>query len=117
MRLKIAIWSKNTVQLVVHAKMKILKPELDALREKYKGNKAKAQRETMALQNKAGASPLSGCLQGILQIPVFYSLFMFFPIVSKIISTGILFLKPTMKAIAEPIKRTNWFEPSKDESP
>ena len=80
MRLKIASWSKNTVQLVVHAKMKILKPELDALREKYKGNKAKAQRETMALQNKAGASPLSGCLPGILQIPVFYSLFMFFPI-------------------------------------
>ena len=40
----------------------------------------KAQQETLALQNKAGASPLSGCLPGLLQIPVFYSLFMFFPI-------------------------------------
>ena len=67
-------------QFLSQAKMKILKPELDALREKYKNNKMKAQQETMALQNKAGASPLSGCLPGLLQIPVFYSLFMFFPI-------------------------------------
>lgn len=67
-------------QFLSQAKMKILKPELDALREKYKGNKMKAQKETMALQNRAGASPISGCLPGLLQIPVFYSLFMFFPI-------------------------------------
>jgi YidC/Oxa1 family membrane protein insertase len=60
--------------------MKILKPELDAIREKYKKDKMKSQQETLALQNKAGASPLSGCLPGLLQIPVFYSLFMFFPI-------------------------------------
>ena len=59
--------------------MKILKPELEAIREKYKDNKLKAQQETMALQNKAGASPLSGCLPGLMQIPVFYALFMFFP--------------------------------------
>jgi YidC/Oxa1 family membrane protein insertase len=57
-----------------------LKPELDAIRAKYKKDKMKAQQETLALQNKAGASPLSGCLPGLLQIPVFYSLFMFFPI-------------------------------------
>ena len=67
-------------QFLSQAKMKILKPELDALREKYKDNKMKAQKEIMALQNRAGASPLSGCLPGLLQIPVFYSLFMFFPI-------------------------------------
>ncbi|MGB0770247.1 MAG: membrane protein insertase YidC [Flavobacteriaceae bacterium] len=67
-------------QFLSQAKMKILKPELDAIREKYKKDKMKAQQETLALQNKAGASPLSGCLPGLLQIPVFYSLFMFFPI-------------------------------------
>ena len=66
-------------QFLSQAKMKILKPELDAIRAKYKDNKLKAQQETMALQNKAGASPLSGCLPGLLQIPVFYALFMFFP--------------------------------------
>jgi YidC/Oxa1 family membrane protein insertase len=66
-------------QFLSQAKMKILKPELDAVREKYKDNKLKAQQETMAIQSKAGASPLSGCLPGIMQIPVFYALFMFFP--------------------------------------
>ena len=60
-------------QFLSQAKMKILKPELDAIREKYKNNKLKAQQETMALQNKAGASPLSGCLPGLMQIPVFSS--------------------------------------------
>jgi YidC/Oxa1 family membrane protein insertase len=67
-------------QFLSQAKMKILKPELDAIREKYKNNKMKAQQETLAVQNKAGASPLSGCLPGMLQMPVFYALFMFFPI-------------------------------------
>ena len=67
-------------QFLSQAKMKILKPELDAIREKHKNNKMKAQQETMAVQNKAGASPLSGCLPGMLQMPVFYALFMFFPI-------------------------------------
>jgi len=67
-------------QFLSQAKMRILKPELDAIREKYKNNKMKAQQETMAVQNKAGASPLSGCLPGMLQMPVFYALFMFFPI-------------------------------------
>ena len=66
-------------QFLSQAKMKILRPELDAIREKYKDNKLKAQQETMALQTKAGASPLSGCLPGLMQIPVFYALFMFFP--------------------------------------
>lgn len=66
-------------QFLSQAKMKILKPELDAIREKHKDNKLKAQQETMAVQSKAGASPLSGCLPGLVQIPVFYALFMFFP--------------------------------------
>jgi YidC/Oxa1 family membrane protein insertase len=80
-------------QFLSQAKMKILKPELDALREKYKGNKVKAQQETMALQNRAGASPLSGCLPGLLQIPVFYSLFMFFPIAFELRQKPFLWVK------------------------
>jgi YidC/Oxa1 family membrane protein insertase len=66
-------------QFLSQAKLKVLKPELDAIKEKYKDNKMKAQQETMALQNKAGASPLAGCLPGLIQLPVFYALFMFFP--------------------------------------
>ncbi len=66
-------------QYLAQAKMKVLKPEMDELKEKYKDNKLKIQQETMKLQNSAGASPLKGCLPAILQIPVFYALFTFFP--------------------------------------
>ena len=66
-------------QYLAQAKMKVLKPEMDAIKEKYKDNKVKIQQETMKLQNSAGASPLKGCLPAILQIPVFYALFTFFP--------------------------------------
>ena len=66
-------------QFLSQAKLKILKPELDAIREKHKDNKMKAQQETMALQNKAGASPMAGCLPALVQLPVFYALFQFFP--------------------------------------
>lgn len=66
-------------QYLAQAKMKVLKPEMDAIREKYKDNKMKIQQETMKLQTSAGASPLKGCLPALLQIPVFYALFTFFP--------------------------------------
>lgn len=66
-------------QYVSQAKMKVLKPEIDAIREKYGDNKMKVQQETMKLQNIAGASPLKGCLPALLQIPIFYALFTFFP--------------------------------------
>ena len=61
------------------AKMKILKPEIAEISKKYKDNAMKKQKETMALYSKAGASPMSGCLPALLQLPVFYALFMFFP--------------------------------------
>ncbi len=61
------------------AKMKVLKPELTELNEKYKDNAMKKQQETMKLYNKAGVSPMSGCIPALLQLPIFYSLFMFFP--------------------------------------
>lgn len=66
-------------QFLSQAKLKIIRPELEAIREKHKDNKLKIQQETMALQSKVGASPLSGCIPALIQIPVFYSLFMFFP--------------------------------------
>ncbi len=66
-------------QYVSQAKMKVLKPEMDAIKKKHEGNQMKIQQETMKLQNIAGASPLKGCLPALLQIPVFYALFTFFP--------------------------------------
>ncbi|MGB5236289.1 MAG: membrane protein insertase YidC, partial [Flavobacteriaceae bacterium] len=61
------------------AKMKVLKPEITELNEKYKENAMKKQQETMKLYNKAGVSPMSGCIPAVLQLPIFYALFMFFP--------------------------------------
>lgn len=61
------------------AKMKVLKPEITEINEKYKDNAMKRQQETMKLYNKAGVSPMSGCVPALLQLPIFYALFMFFP--------------------------------------
>ncbi len=61
------------------AKMKVLKPEITEIGEKYKDNAMKKQQETMKLYNKAGVSPMSGCIPALLQLPIFYALFMFFP--------------------------------------
>jgi YidC/Oxa1 family membrane protein insertase len=59
--------------------MKVLKPEISEINEKFKDNAVKKQQETMKLYNKAGVSPMSGCVPALLQLPIFYSLFMFFP--------------------------------------
>ncbi|WP_397362167.1 membrane protein insertase YidC [Olleya sp. R77988] len=77
--IKLAMSFVQYKQYLSQMKLKVLKPELDAIREKHKDNKMKAQQETMALQNKAGASPMAGCLPALIQMPVFYALFMFFP--------------------------------------
>jgi YidC/Oxa1 family membrane protein insertase len=61
------------------AKMKVLRPEINEINEKHKDNAMKRQQETMALYSKTGVSPMSGCLPALLQIPVFYALFQFFP--------------------------------------
>ena len=66
---------------VSSAKMKVIRPELQALNEKYPGkeNAMKRQQETMAVQRKAGVSMMSGCIPALLQMPVFFALFKFFP--------------------------------------
>jgi YidC/Oxa1 family membrane protein insertase len=61
------------------AKMKVLKPEITELGEKFKDNAMKKQQETMKLYGKAGVSPMSGCIPAVIQMPIFYALFMFFP--------------------------------------
>ena len=66
---------------VSSAKMKVIRPELTALNEKYPGkeNAMKRQQETMAIQRKAGVSMMSGCIPALLQMPIFFALFKFFP--------------------------------------
>ncbi|MBL4568679.1 MAG: membrane protein insertase YidC [Flavobacteriaceae bacterium] len=66
---------------VSSAKMKVIRPELTAINEKYPGkeNAMKRQQETMAVQRKAGVSMMSGCIPALLQMPIFFALFRFFP--------------------------------------
>lgn len=87
---KIALSPVQYKQFLSQAKMRVLKPELDIIREKYEGNQMKIQQETMKLQNAAGASPLKGCLPALLQLPVFYSLFTFFPTAFDLRGKGFL---------------------------
>ena len=63
------------------AKMRVLAPEIKEINEKYPGqeNAMKRQQETMALYSRAGASPFSGCLPMLLQMPVLIAMFSFFP--------------------------------------
>lgn len=77
-------------QYVSQAKMKVLRPEINELNEKYKDNAMKKQQETMKLYNKAGASPMSGCLPALMQIPVFYALYQFFPSAFELRHKGFL---------------------------
>ena len=66
---------------VSSAKMKVIRPEMEEINKKYPGkdNAMKRQQETMAVQRKAGVSMLSGCIPALLQMPVFFALFRFFP--------------------------------------
>jgi YidC/Oxa1 family membrane protein insertase len=61
------------------AKMKVLRPEIAELNEKFKDNPMKKQQETMKLYSKAGVNPMAGCLPALMQLPVFYALFQLFP--------------------------------------
>jgi len=63
------------------AKMKVLKPEIDKLNDKFKGKKdpMKMQQETMNLYRKAGVNPMGGCLPMLFQFPILIAMFRFFP--------------------------------------
>lgn len=61
------------------AKMKLLKPELDEIKERTGDDMQKAQQEQMKLYKQAGVSPLGGCLPQLVQMPILFAMFRFFP--------------------------------------
>lgn len=63
------------------AKMAVIKPEVDKLNEKYpkQEDALKKQQAMMDLYKRAGISPMGGCLPMLLQLPVLYAMFRFFP--------------------------------------
>lgn len=72
-------------QYKLGAMMKIIRPELENINDKYqKLDSLKKQQMIIDLYRKTGINPMSGCLPAILQIPIFYSLFKFFPTIIEL---------------------------------
>ena len=61
------------------AKMRVLKPEIEELKKKNGGDKMKQQQATMALYRQTGVNPMAGCIPMLIQMPILFALFRFFP--------------------------------------
>lgn len=79
--IKIILFPFTYKSYMSQAKMRVLAPEIKEINEKYPGNEnaMTRQQKTMQLYSKAGASPFSGCLPLMLQMPVLIAMFSFFP--------------------------------------
>lgn len=78
--IKIILFPLVWKNYVSSAKMRVLKPEMDVLNEKFKdADPMKKQQEVMGLYRQAGVNPLAGCVPMILQAPILYAMFRFFP--------------------------------------
>jgi YidC/Oxa1 family membrane protein insertase len=79
--LKIVLFPIAYKTYLSSAKMKLLKPEVDEINQKYpkKEDAMKKQQATMAMYKKAGVNPMSGCIPVLLQMPILIAMFRFFP--------------------------------------
>lgn len=77
--IKMALYPLMYKMLHSQAKMGALKPELAELKKKYKDDAQKQQMETMKIYREYGVSPFGGCMPMLLQMPIWYALFRFFP--------------------------------------
>ena len=79
--LKIVVSPLTIKSYMSSAKMSALKPEIDKINEKYpkEEDMMKKQQATMELYKRAGVSPMGGCLPMLLQFPILWAMFRFFP--------------------------------------
>ncbi|MFY7958424.1 MAG: membrane protein insertase YidC [Flavobacterium macrobrachii] len=77
--IKIAMSPITFKSFLSQAKMKVLRPEIMELGEKFAKDPMKKQQETMKLYNKAGVNPMAGCIPALIQLPFMYASFQFFP--------------------------------------
>ncbi|WP_417941913.1 membrane protein insertase YidC [Flavobacterium sp. RS13.1] len=77
--IKLAMSPITYKSFLSQAKMKVLRPDITELGEKYKKDPMKKQQETMKLYNKAGVNPMAGCIPALIQLPFMYASFQFFP--------------------------------------
>ncbi len=92
---KLCVYPFTKKSFVSSAKMRALKPHINALNEKYpkKEDQLKKQQETMALYQKYGASPMGGCLPMLIQMPIFIALFNFVPNAIELRQESFLWVK------------------------
>ena len=76
--IKIALFPFTYKSYSSMAKMRVLKPQVDAINEKYE-DQMKRQQEMMALYQQTGVNPLGGCIPMLFQMPILFALFRFFP--------------------------------------
>ena len=88
--IKIAMSPITFKSFLSQAKMKVLRPEITELGEKFKKDAMKKQQETMKLYNKAGVNPMAGCIPALIQIPFMYASFQFFPSAFELRQKGFL---------------------------
>ena len=88
--IKIAMSPITYKSFLSQAKMKVLRPEINELGEKFKKDPMKKQQETMKLYNKAGVNPMAGCIPALIQIPFMYASFQFFPSAFELRQKGFL---------------------------
>lgn len=77
--IKLLLFPLSYKSYISMAKMKVLKPELDAIKEKTGDDMQAAQQEQMKLYQQVGINPLSGCIPLLLQMPILLAVFNFFP--------------------------------------
>lgn len=77
--IKLALSPLTYKSYIGMAKMRVIKPEIDELKEKYGDDATKMQQEQMKLFSQLGVSPISGCLPLLLQMPFLFAMFFFFP--------------------------------------
>ncbi len=87
---KIAMSPITYKSFLSQAKMKVLRPEITELNEKFAKDPMKKQQETMKLYNKAGVNPMAGCIPALIQIPFMYASFQFFPSAFELRQKGFL---------------------------
>lgn len=87
---KMALYPLTYKMLYSQAKMSALKPHMEKLREKFKGDQQKMQMETMKVYREFGVNPLGGCMPMVLQMPIWFALYRFFPASIEFRQEGLL---------------------------
>jgi YidC/Oxa1 family membrane protein insertase len=93
--IKLVLFPLTHRSFISQAKMRVMKPMVDELAKKYpkQEDAMKKQQATMDLYKKAGVSPMGGCLPMLLQMPILFAMFRFFPTSIELRQQGFLWAK------------------------